>query len=161
MLLKMLEDSDKLVRVNACDSLCISHSEKTRDLLLRIGGRGDYLMRGYAILSAADITRENRFDSAPVVDFLHKHIAKEKCIWVKIHCYTALYQLGESAYLQALLKELDNRYYKNRCLAVNALSGIMDIKNRKQIQEKLQARLKKEKAASVKLSIQEILNTVG
>ena len=160
ILLRLLKDSDRLVRVNACDSLCISHSEKTRDILLDIGENGDYLMRGFAILSATDITIGNGFDHTPVVEFLNRRIKKEKSTWVKINCYTALYQLGETKYLQFLFVELDNRYYRNRCLVVNSLSNIVDDRNKKQIQKKLKERLQKEKARSVKMSIQDTLTAL-
>ena len=87
-------------------------------------------------------------------------IKKEKSTWVRINCYTALYQLGETKYLQFLFVELDNRYYRNRCLVVNSLSNIVDDRNKKPIQKKLKERLQKEKARSVKMSIQDTLTAL-
>ena len=75
ILVYLLNDKDELVRVNACDSLYWSHSKNTLEKLLKIMQNDKYLVRGYALLSVADIIINNNYN-----DFIYKvkHILKHE-----------------------------------------------------------------------------------
>lgn len=155
VLLQLLQDEDELVRVNACDSLCISNSLDTRNLLLKIAKHGRYLSRGYAILSAANITVRNGFDAYDMRSFLHKRLKQERSTWVQVSIYTALYQLGEKKYIENLIALLDNRFYQIRCAVVHSLEDIFQEGNTDSIKDALRKRLVIEKSPAVRTAITE------
>lgn len=150
VLLQLLQDEDELVRVNTCDSLSISNSLDTRNLLLKIAVSGRYLSRGYAILSATDITVRNKFDGWIMRDFLHKRLKQERSTWVRVAIYTALYQLGEKKYIEDLIALLDNRYYQIRCTVVHSLENIVHAENSDFIQNALRKRFAVENSVAVR-----------
>lgn len=58
ILLRLTKDHDWLVRTDACDSLCISESVDTYNLLKEIAKKDTSgLVRGYAILSLENIAK--------------------------------------------------------------------------------------------------------
>lgn len=158
ILLKLLKDKDELVRVNACDSLCNSASEEVISHLKdRISKDRSSLVKGYAILSLVDIIVRTNKDLVLSRDFFKNMLRMQKVQWVRINIYKALYILGDEEYLEKLIEELNNRYYRNRCAVVNILSELIVDSNSKKIERALAERLQKENALAVKNSIKDII----
>lgn len=159
ILIKLLKDKDELVRVNACDSLCNSNSYEVICLLKdRILKDKSNLVKGYAILSLADIFVRLNNDIEENRNFFRNLLKIEKVQWVRINIYKALYMIGENMYLDILIKELNNRYYRNRCAVVNILSELISNENNKRIEKALTERLKIENSIAVKSSIENIIS---
>ena len=119
ILVYLLNDKDELVRVNACDSLYWSCSENTMEKLLKIMQNDKYLVRGYALLSVADIIINNNYN-----DFISKvkHILKhEKSKFVLMNYDSFLYRLGDNSYIFKIAENLNAKKYNVRCHAANLL----------------------------------------
>lgn len=126
VLLEMIDDEELLVRINACDSLSIGISENTVTALCRKARQDCYLVRGYALMSLADVV-QNRSDAPEsILPFLKKAYFTEKSGWVKGACAYSLCLLGESSYLVYLLKDLNHRIYQRRCAAVHLLTDLIE-----------------------------------
>lgn len=159
ILVKLLKDKDELVRVNACDSLCNSNSKEVIKLLMDRAKRDkSTLVRGYAALSIADIVIRINSNRDELVRFFENCIAIEKVTWVKINFYKVLYYLGQKARIKDLLKELDDRLYRNRSATVNILAELISKENEEEIKAALQKRLSIEKTVAVRSSIESVLN---
>lgn len=159
ILIRLVDDEDKLVRVNACDSLCNSKSIEVLNLLKeRVLKDKSSLVRRYAALSISDIANNTSCNRGELVKFFHNAMLKEKVIGVKISFFKALYSLGEKAKINDLLRELNNRLYVNRCATVNVLSDIISNENKKEVKPALQKRYEVEKTVAVRSSIQNVLN---
>lgn len=158
ILIKLLRDKDELVRVNACDSLSNTNSyEVIYYLKDRILKDNSSLVKGYAILSLVDIVIKLNYDFLEIKVFLENILKIQKVKWVKIHIYKALYMLGDKKYLDSIIVELNNRYYRNRCSVVNILKELISTNNYDKINNALIERMKKENCVSVKSSIEEIV----
>lgn len=161
ILIRLIKDKDELVRVNACDSLCNSNSVETVDYLKeRILKDKSNLVKGYAVLSLADVAININYNTDNLSIFLLDVLKKEKIIWVKINLYKALYMLGNKTYLNLLLNEINNRYYRNRCIVVNILADLLTSENFLLIKTVLEERLKVEKVNAVISSIQKVTSII-
>lgn len=69
ILLRMLSDKNEMVRANVCDSISISRSKKTIELLKDYAINDTWLVRGYAIASMADIALNTQADIADLISF--------------------------------------------------------------------------------------------
>lgn len=158
ILKRLLNDDVEMVRVNACDSLYFSKSKESIELLkLKVSKDKSSLVRGYATLSLADISNNTGLYKDDLSDFLIAVLSKERIKWVKINIFTALYLLGNKSYIDFLINELNNRYYRNRCAVVNSLGDILTDNNSVIIMEYLTKRNEVEKAISVKNAIDRVL----
>lgn len=158
ILKRLLNDNAELVRVNACDSLYFSESVEVLELLKkRINEDKSSLVRGYATLTLADIAKNIDLYKDELRDFLFLVLQKEKVKWVKIHIYKAMYLLGDESYLDMIIKELNNKNYRNRCATVNILGDILIQNNSRNIIESLIKRIKVEKSNAVKSAIEKII----
>ncbi|URZ15670.1 HEAT repeat domain-containing protein [Clostridium felsineum] len=162
ILIKLLKDKEELVRVNACDSLCTSFSKDViyhlKDKLLKDKSN---LVKGYAILSLVDIFTRQDSNLGEHIEFFKQVLKKQETQWVRINIYKALYMLGDKVYLDMLVQELGNRYYRNRCAVVNILSEIASKGNYRIIEKALAERLKIEKSFAVKGGIEELLSEIN
>ena len=83
ILMRLLKDQDKMVRVNACDSLCQSSSLRVMWQLLGLLADEEPLLRGYAAISLADISRKrskwSRFIRNWANDASHSSRKPTKC----------------------------------------------------------------------------------
>lgn len=158
ILVRLLKDKNVLVRTNACDSLCYSKSLEVFNLLKGIIYTDkSSLVKGYAILSMADIANNIKYNIKEFSCFLRCILKKEKVSRVKINIYTVLYKLGDKQFIDKLLNELNNRSYRNRCAVVNSLSEILINENKIMIKSALNERLKREKTIAVRNSIEKVL----
>lgn len=91
ILIKLLRDKDELVRVNACDSLCTSNSydviNHLKDTILKDKSN---LVKGYAILSLADIVIRLNNDLSEAIEFLKSTLQIQRVQLVRINIYKAL-----------------------------------------------------------------------
>lgn len=162
ILLKLLNDTDEIVRVNACDSLCYCISDKVIEAL-KIKAKNDtYLVRGYAVMSLGDIALSV---GPPKNDEIHSYLLKvflkEKSIWVKIHYYYVLYTLGDLYYLQDLLQQLHNIQYRIRIITIRSLEKIIAEDNKEEILFHLKKRMDIEKSSAVLQNIIRVVNNAN
>lgn len=161
ILISLLRDNDPLVRVNACDSLYNSNSLEVLNLLKnRVLYDKSSLVRGYATASLTDIALNIKIDFKDLVKFFQNVLEKEKNQWVRINLYKVLYQLGDKKYLTQLLKELNNRLYKNRSAVVSAIVEIISGENVNAIKTALIERMKVEKTLAVNSKIENVINNL-
>lgn len=160
ILLRLTKDHDWLVRTDACDSLCISESVDTYNLLKEIAKKDTSgLVRGYAILSLENIAnRINRENE--LIEFLEERIIKEKVQFTRINTYTALYKLGREKYLKNLLSMFNSKKYENRHSVVESLHEIFDDSNKNEIITALLEHKKVETAGSVIYRINDIIEEI-
>lgn len=118
------------------------------------------LVKGYAILSLADIVIRLKNDLSEAIEFFKSTLQTQSVQWVRINIYKALYILGDKVYLDILIKELDNRYYRNRCAVVNIMSELILGENYREIEKALIVRLNKENTIAVSSSIEEVLRRI-
>ena len=119
ILLKLVDDTDELIRANACDSLGSYSSESVTKVLKKKAVNDLQLVRGYAVLSLGNIAFRKKDED--IHSFLKSASKKEKSIWVKINYYYNLCILGEIEYVYEIIREIDNKFYKNRYLAIQSL----------------------------------------
>ena len=163
ILLRLLDDKDNMVRVNACDSLGMSGTQRAIEPLKKhVGSTACNLERGYAVSSLADIAVAIGTEGE-MTAFLETSLETEQDVWVRNHYYRSLYPLGKGEYLQLLLDSLDDENYQNRCEVVNLLSDIADDSNVETICVALKERLSKEEPDSIAVitTIEKTLNLLG
>jgi HEAT repeat protein len=162
ILLRLLNDEDELVRVNACDSLCISSSIATINRLKdKLLSDQSNLVRSYAVLSIADIISDNNLPVKDEYVLLFQMILKTEIDrGVQLCLYKALYQFGDERYLAHLIAELNSCNYQNRCMTVNLLRDLINAKNKSMISSALSEQLTKEGTIAVKSAIQCLLQEI-
>ncbi len=135
LLLHLISDQSDIVRANACDSIYWSKSTEVLNLLLMRAKDDMYLVRGYAILSIADILL-NVNDKSYISD-LNKLYSKEKSSWTRMCYYQSFYKLGFEEYIDLLISTLKAKKYNYRISAINFLFDIVNEKNKNKIVEAL------------------------
>lgn len=160
ILLRLTKDHDWLVRAEACDSLCISESVTTYNLLKNIAKKDTSgCVRGYAIMSLGDIARRIHMENE-LIEFLEGKLTNEKVQFTKINIYTVLYSLGRKEYLKNLLSMINSKRYQNRHAVVYSLNEIVNECNKKVILTALLEHRKIETAWSVISKIDEIIEEI-
>ena len=160
ILLRLTNDKEWLVRADACDSLCISVSVTTYNLLKKIAKKDTSgYVRGYAILSLGDIADKiNKEDE--LIEFLEDRLKYEKVEFTKINIYAVLYNLGRKEYFDKLLSMINSKKYTNRCAVVVSLQEIANESNRDMIINVLLEHKKKETAMSVIYTINDAIKEI-
>lgn len=160
ILLRLTNDKDWLVRADACDSLCISESVTTYNLLKKIAKKDTSgYVRGYAILSLGDIADKiNKEDE--LLEYLEDRLKHEKVQFTKINIYAILYNLGQKEYFDKLLSMINSKKYTNRCAVVVSLQEIANESNRDMIINLLLEHKKKETAMSVVYTINDAIKEI-
>ena len=160
ILLRLTNDKDWLVRADACDSLCISESVTTYNLLKKIAKKDTSgYVRGYAILSLGDIADKiNKEDE--LLEYLEDRLKHEKVQFTKIDIYAVLYNLGRKEYFDNLVSMLNSKKYLNRGSVVNILNYIANEDNRDMIIKVLLEHKKKETAMSVVYTINDVIKEI-
>ena len=160
ILLRLTNDKDWLVRADACDSLCISESVTTYNLLKKIAKKDTSgYVRGYAILSLGDIA-DNFNKEDELIEFLEDRLKYEKVEFTKINIYAVLYNLGRKEYFDKLLSMINSKKYTNRCAVVVSLQEIANESNRDMIINVLLEHKKKETAMSVIYTINDAIKEI-
>ena len=160
ILLRLTNDKEWLVRADACDSLCISESVTTYNLLKKIAKKDTSgYVRGYAILSLGDIADKiNKEDE--LLEYLEDRLKHEKVQFTKIDIYAVLYNLGRKEYFDNLVSMLNSKKYLNRGSVVNILNYIANEDNRDMIIKVLLEHKKKETAMSVVYTINDVIKEI-
>ena len=160
ILLRLTNDKEWLVRADACDSLCISESVTTYNLLKKIAKKDTSgYVRGYAILSLGDIVDKiNKEDE--LLEYLEDRLKHEKVQFTKIDIYAVLYNLGRKEYFDNLVSMLNSKKYLNRGSVVNILNYIANEDNRDMIIKVLLEHKKKETAMSVVYTINDVIKEI-
>ena len=160
ILLRLTNDKEWLVRADACDSLCISESVTTYNLLKKIAKKDTSgYVRGYAILSLGDIADKiNKEDE--LLEYLEDRLKHEKVEFTKINIYAVLYNLGRKEYFDNLVSMLNSKKYLNRGSVVNILNYIANEDNRDMIIKVLLEHKKKETAMSVVYTINDVIKEI-
>ena len=160
ILLRLTNDNDWLVRADACDSLCISESVTTYNLLKKMAKKDTSgYVRGYAILSLGDIA-DNFNKEDELIEFLEDRLKYEKVEFTKINIYAVLYNLGRKEYFDKLLSMINSKKYTNRCAVVVSLQEIANESNRDMIINVLLEHKKKETAMSVIYTINDAIKEI-
>ena len=133
ILLRLTNDKEWLVRTEACDSLGISESVTTYNILKKIAKKDTSgYVRGYAIISLGDIAVKIHKENE-LIKFLEEMLMHEKTEFTKINIYTVLYNLGQKEYFDKLLSMTNSKKYSNKCAVVNSLKDIANESNRDMI----------------------------
>ena len=158
ILIHLCGDSDELVRVNACDSLCVFPNEKTYEALKKCLREDESpLVKAYALLSVIDIMRDISVDEQILKDLFLTAMEKETAIGIKSACAKGLYLLGGKEYLVHMLNGLSQEEYTDRCAAVHALVSILNEENFETIKSALLELYAKEKTEAVQFTIENAL----
>ncbi len=147
LLLHLISDQSDIIRANACDSIYWSASTEVLNLLLVKAKNDRYLVRGYAILSIADIL-PNLNDDSYMKD-LNELYLKEKSLWTRMCYYQSFYRLGLEKYLDLLISSLCAKKYNYRIAAVNFLFDIVNETNKSRILRALKQHLITEKCETI------------
>ena len=160
ILASLLNDKDELVRVTACDSLCISESKEIKNLLKTKAIMDSPLVKRYAILSLADITMnlKDEMIHEEIAEFIKNFLSKEEISEIRLSGYHSLCVLGLSEYYSKILEFLDDPTYQNRCAAINSIKELISDENKKQTIDRLKKRAKIEKIRAVKCGIDSLLS---
>lgn len=160
ILLRLTNDNDWLVRADACDSLCISESVTTYNLLKKMAKKDTSgYVRGYAILSLGNMADKiNKEDE--LLEYLEDRLKHEKVQFTKINIYAVLYNLGRKEYFDNLVSMLNSKKYLNRGSVVNILNYIANEDNRDMIIKVLLEHKKKETAMSVVYTINDVIKEI-
>ena len=160
ILIRLAKDKNSLVRTEACDSLCISKSVTTYEMLKHIALKDRIgMVRAYAIMSLGDIAYEVDKEDE-LIEFLEEILVNETVVLTKINIYTVLYSLGVEKYFPDLLKLINSKKYTNRCAVARSLAEIVDEDNKDVIVEALLERKKIETAYSVISTIDTVLKEI-
>lgn len=162
ILLRMLSDKDEMVRANVCDSIGISRSKETIEVLKNYAITDTWLVRGYAIASMGDIALNSVADKTDLISFLEQSLQQETETWVKASYYRTLYILGRAEYLSKLLVLINDDTYYVRCAVISCIESILNKENAEKICNALKIRLQIEdpQTRSVVCSIKRILHQI-
>lgn len=164
MLLERLGDSNRLVRACICDSLAFSTSHTTLEKLMYAAGDRVGLVRGYAVLSIADVQLNMEFYSQETIEFLKELEKRESNSWVRIAVFRSLFLLGEYTYGQKLLSMVGDKSYKNRSAALSMLEELLEnpiVSYLPNLAEVLKQQLSVERAYAVKLKLSRIIEKIS
>ena len=160
ILLRLTNDKEWLVRTEACDSLGISESVTTYNILKKIAKKDTSgYVRGYAIISLGDIAVKIHKENE-LIKFLEEMLMHEKTEFTKINIYTVLYNLGQKEYFDKLLSMTNSKKYSNKCAVVNSLKDIANESNRDMIINILLEYKEKETARSVSYTIDDAIKKI-
>ena len=158
ILLKLAADSEKLVRVEAYDTLSVYPEEKVAEMLKQAAvTEPDDLVRYFALVSYADVMQKLAPGDAEQKAFFRSGLQREQAAVCRLGCEYALYQLGEPGALERILGYLDDPDYLVRCRAVCTLEEIANEENRGRILETVRGRREKESAVPVRARMDEWL----
>ncbi len=163
ILIRLLNDKEELVRVNACDSLSPSSSKDVISLLIdKAKNDKSSLVRAYAVMSVADISK-NIGCTEETIKLMLYIFGKEEVNSVKISYYRSFLLLGQKGYLSQFLEKINDRFYRNRCAVANLLKDLINEKvfsknELVKVKNVLKSRLKIETSLAVKDSIEKLLS---
>jgi HEAT repeat protein len=160
----LLQDEEELVRTNACDSLFFSNSREVAETLQAMAaGDGSALVRGYAVLSLADIAcnRGIEAEKREVAQFLIALLGETGDPWMRVQFYSALCGLGNREYFNPLLECVNDDDYHVRIAAARSIEDLAEQTDRQKGKRVLEARLAREDVYSVQCTLADVLKTLS
>lgn len=122
-LLILLHDRSPLIQAEAADSLSLYCSEKVYYALMEKSSSRYVLVRAYSFRGLGYVTPEPY--QLKAIQFLQKHLIKEKAVFVKIQICLALCSLKVDCL--ADLTALFNRCgYRNRCAILHGIADLLE-----------------------------------
>lgn len=161
LLFDLLDDSDYLVRCAACISLQNRNSICVFDKLLLKTNDQNYLVRGYAAMSATTVAVDNGLNVVPELEGCLFGLLSDSNEWVIIASLYSFVLLGKFEYEERLLHFLNSNNYQYRSFTLTLLEELIDkkmIKNVCKMSNALTDRLQKEKNEQIYDKISSLLN---
>lgn len=148
-------DNDAAVRASAYDNMWVFEKQDF-DVILRkaVANEKDGTARSYAICSLYDLYSENSCDTAGLIDFMHKLYRTEKDRRCKLQYLRNFYLSGETDKLSEIIGYLEDKDYRMRITVVNTISEMLNKENKEVLLSVVRKRLKTEKSAAVKASLE-------
>jgi HEAT repeat protein len=155
-LTRLLQDPDELVRIEASESLGAIGDRAALPALWRAAKDRSPLVRSYVAGAIGELGTERDIPK------LERALAEERSDTVKIGIYQALYKLGRSETLSALLLMLSgSRDYRVRSATAKILTEVvLNQSNSQVIIDALEKALRREPTAAVRSSIRSSLKRV-
>ena len=148
-------DNDATVRASAYDNMWVFEKQDF-DVILRnaVAHEKDGTARSYAICSLYDLYSENICDTAELIDFMHDLYKTEKDRRCKLQYLRNFYLSGETDKLSEIIGYLEDKDYRMRITVVNTISEMLNKENIEVLLSVVRKRLKTEKSAAVKASLE-------
>lgn len=148
-------DNDATVRASAYDNMWVFEKQDF-DVILRnaVAHEKDGTARSYAICSLYDLYSENICDTAELIDFMHDLYKTEKDRRCKLQYLRNFYLSGETDKLSEIIGYLEDKDYRMRITVVNTISEMLNKENKGVLLSLVRKRLKTEKSAAVKASLE-------
>lgn len=128
ILLQLLKDQDQMVRVNACDSLCESRSLRVVRRLLGLLADEEPLLRGYAALSLADISRKRSKCARRICRYVIARRYEKECDpWAQVCFDGARYALCDKDSLTGIVEKLAHWDHEVRYMALQVMAEEADL----------------------------------
>ena len=150
-------DNDATVRASAYDNMWVFEKQDF-DVILRnsVAHEKDGTARSYAICSLYDLYSENICDTAELIDFMHDLYKTEKDRRCKLQYLRNFYLSGETDKLGEIIGYLEDKDYRMRITVVNTISEMLNKENKEVLLSVTKKRLKSEKSAAVKASLEKL-----
>lgn len=157
-ILKMLSnDNDATVRASAYDNMWVFEKQDFDEILRNaVAHEKDGIARSYAIFSLYDLYSENICDTAELIAFMHKLYPTEKDRKCKLQYLRNFYLSGETDKLSEIIAYLEDEDYRMRITVVNTISEMLNKENKEVLLSVVRKRLKTEKSAAVKASLEKL-----
>lgn len=160
IIIAALNDSNEIVRCEACDSLWDSGKIAVGKLLELATKDKSALVRMHAIGALCDIY-EGIIMEEELVDELRLSYKNEKAKNVRIAYFSLFYQVEENLdYVRQILKHLNDTDYSMRCLVSNTLTALIDDDNVQMIYNSFKNRLAIEPTIAVKSTLQKSIEII-
>lgn len=150
-------DNDATVRASAYDNMWVFEKQDF-DVILRnaVAHEKDGTARSYAICSLYDLYSENICDTAELIDFMHDLYKTEKDRRCKLQYLRNFYLSEETDKLSEIIAYLEDKDYRMRITVVNTISEMLNKENKEVLLSVAKKRLKSEKSAAVKASLEKL-----
>jgi len=153
-LIHLCNDSDELVRTNACDSLSVFSDVRVYEVLKnRLFSDESSLVKRYALLSIVDIMCDIGIDHLVFKNLFRAILDESESAGIALACYKGLYLLGEQEYLDGMIESLTRGDYQDRCATINELTDVVNEQNGGVIKTAFLALLERESSAAVRSTI--------
>lgn len=141
ILYHMLYDKNRMVRLEAVDSLSIGCQMKTIEKVRTMLSKEGYLIRGYAAATLFDLIINhygfNKKALEKYYEYTQETFTQEENIWVKIQYYINDYLLGDESgldWLEKTYKEVvDSQNFSLIWTLLNSFQEIMTYRNKERI----------------------------
>ena len=152
-------DNDATVRASTYDNMWVFEKQDFDEILRNaVAHEKDGIARSYAIFSLYDLYSENICDTAELIAFMHKLYRTEKDRKCKLQYLRNFYLSGETDKLSEIIGYLEDKDYRMRITVVNTISEMLNKENKEVLLSVVRKRLKTEKSAAVKASLEKLVS---